>query len=440
MARALLVAAVAILAVGCGTESSGDAPSTTEAAATTTSAAIATTTAPGGLASASSAPRPAPPTTDAADPATTTDPSVETTVAPDTETAAGTTAGWLTGARATPTRTNDWGAPGPVERPVIAWRTSDEVLGAPVAVDGVLYAAFADQTLRAIDVRTGQVRWSRETGAGGDTPTVTEDAVWYVDRFDLVAVDRATGTDELARIPPPDDLATSSFPDAPTVVGGVAYVEYSSLADDVWTNTLVAVDLEAGRPTWRWASTSGRAMHPVIVAGDTVVVVEEHDVLALDARLGIERWSTTLTGDLSPNISLVADDALVVFDGRLRVFELRDGAQRWSSADGSLQHAASGPLLFTQELDVRAFHLPTGRVEWESSWDGQVLSDAISVGGEVVYVHGTQGGDIAAFDRSTGTPLWRLTHDDSLRAGIPLLAHDGVLVAVENDRQLVAFI
>jgi hypothetical protein len=306
--------------------------------------------------------------------------------------------------------------------------------------DGVLYAAFQDKTVRAIDVETGVEIWQRETGFGARTPTVTGDALYFADSFDLVAVDRTTGANELLRLVPPSDLEKSSSPQPPTIVAGSGYLMYSSLEEGVWTNRLVVVDLDTGMIKWQWASTSGRAPLPVMVTDDIVVVVAQLDVVVFERDTGVERWSHTLTGDLGPNIALIADDALIVRDTRLRALELTDGSQRWSAPDSSLQYASVPGLIVTQSLDVRALDSSSGSVAWATRWtNGLLLSDALSIGDGVVYAHGSSSGAIGAYDLATGAELWTIEHETGLQPGIPMVVHNGYLVAVEVDRQLVAF-
>jgi len=347
---------------------------------------------------------------------------------------------WVTGAAADPLRSRNWASAGPTSTPTVVWRIDDPVGGAPVVSDGILYASFQDATLRAIDFATGSEIWLRETSFGNRTPTVTENAVFFVDGLDVVAVDRATGTDELLRIVPPAGLDVPASPDAPTVVGGVAYVVYQRLDSGVWASELLAIDLESGLVKWRWNTQAGRGMLPVMVTDDAVVVVSEFVLSAFELETGAERWTVTLDGAISPNNALIADGALIVRGDRLRALELSDGSQRWSLSASSLQYASAGGSVFTQSLDVRAVDTTTGAVTWSTAWtEGRLLSDAISVGDGVVYVQGSFNGAIGAYDTVTGAELWAIDHEGGLQSSFPLVVHGGVLVAVEADRQLVAF-
>ncbi|MCP5028407.1 MAG: Hsp70 family protein [Actinomycetia bacterium] len=345
---------------------------------------------------------------------------------------------WLTGDLADPARSRDWQSPGPITRPSEVWRSADAIGGTAVAVDGVLYASFEDQTVRAIDLASGNEIWVRETSFGARTPTVTDEAVYFVDGFDVVAVDRATGTTELFRLAPGADDDPVS-PEAPTVVDGRIYVAYSGSEDSIWTNNLVVVDLDSGRILWQWGTTSDRALLPVVVTDEVVALVANTEVLVVDRDTGGERWSHTLVGDLSPNEVLAADGALIVRDSRLRAFDLATGTEQWSTPDSSLQYAATDGLVFTHSLDTRALDSATGDLVWSTPWDGPLISGTIVIGDGVVYSHGSSNGGLAALDAATGTPLWSLTDDEAFRPGLPLLPHDGYLVGVDSQRRIVVY-
>ncbi|MCP3857445.1 MAG: PQQ-binding-like beta-propeller repeat protein [Actinomycetia bacterium] len=202
---------------------------------------------------------------------------------------------WLTGDLADPARSRVWQSPGPIIRPSETWRSADAI--------GV-----------------------RETSFGARTPTVTNEAVYFVDGFDVVAVDRVARTTELFRLTPGADDGPVS-PGAPTVVDGRIHVAYSGSKDSIWTSNLVVVDLESGRILWQWGQTSDRALLPVAVTDEVVALVANTEVLVVDRDTGGERWSHTLVGDLSPNEVLAADGALIVRDSRLRAFDLATGTE-----------------------------------------------------------------------------------------------------------------
>ena len=345
---------------------------------------------------------------------------------------------WVTGDLADPARTRDWQSPGPTTTPSEVWRSADAIGGGPVAVDGVLYASFENQTLRAIDLASGDENWSRETSFGTRTPTVTDDAVYFVDGFDVVAVDRATGTRELFRLAPVADVDPVS-PEAATVVDGRLYVLYLGLDDSIWTNNLVVVDLDSGEILWQWGQTSGRGALPVVVTDEVVAIVADTEVLVVDRDTGIERWSHTLVDDHSTNQVLAADGALLLRDTRLRALDLATGTERWSTPDSSLQYAASDGLIFTHSLDTRAIDSVSGDLIWSTRWDGPVITGTIVVGDGIVYSNGSSNGGLVALDAQSGSVLWSLIDEEGFQPGLALLSHDGYLAGVDSQRRIVVY-
>jgi outer membrane protein assembly factor BamB len=159
-----------------------------------------------------------------------------------------------------------------------------------------------------------------------------------------------------------------------------------------------------------------------------------------EVATGVQRWNHTLTGDISPNIALITDGALILRDSRLRALDLSDGTQRWADPDSALHYAPVPGLIFTQALDVHAVDSSTGDTVWATRWpQGVLFSDAISASEDAVYVHGSSTGTIGAFDLASGVLLWNIEHEGGLQPGVPMTIHDGLLIAVETDRQLVAF-
>jgi len=350
--------------------------------------------------------------------------------------------GWVSGALADPLRSRDWGSAGPTEAPMSLWRTEETLAAgsAPVVADGVVYATFADSTLRALDLLTGELLWSRETRFGRGTPTVSEDAVFFLDRGRVVAVDRETGSIELVRVERPTDVDASLGAGDPTVVDGVVYVTYQrqiiSNLDD-WAIHLVATDLNTGRVRWQWSGGADDAALPVMITEDAAVLVAGTWAISLDSSTGTEQWRALHEGT---NNALITDGALVLNDSRLRSFDLDDGSERWSTVGTSPELAASDGVIVTHSDDVRAVDASTGAVNWTERPTGTGrLNEALSIGAGAVYSLGGFSGELGAFDLVTGEQLWLIQHDTAFDGLVPAVIQAGVLVAVEADGTIVAF-
>ena len=200
---------------------------------------------------------------------------------------------------------------------------------------------------------------------------------------DVSAYDRTNGT-RLWNVD--TDISISGGPGA-----GSGLVVVGSDAGEV-----VALAGADGALAWR-TSVSSEVLSPAAI-GQRVVVVRTGDgnLFGLDATSGERLWVhdrtvpvLTLRGTSAP---VIAGDVVVAgFDsGHLVAISLADGALRWES------QAAT----------------PTGRTELERLVD--IDADPIVSDG-IVYVT-TYQGNVAAFDLSTGRPVWR--RDMSSNAGL----------------------
>jgi outer membrane protein assembly factor BamB len=146
----------------------------------------------------------------------------------------------------------------------------------------------------------------------------------------------------------------------------------------VWTSRLpngyasvVAVDLTTGRPLWQhevWGQP--RYDRFAEVAGTSVVILDDDELLALGAEDGGVRWREPV-GDLGA--FAITTDVVVATDedGALTAFEGSSGREIWSrSSEGS-----GGPV-------------------------GPVIADDIVIGG-------AQEGAIVGLDLGSGRELWR---------------------------------
>jgi Protein kinase domain/PQQ-like domain len=240
-------------------------------------------------------------------------------------------------------------------------------VGSLAAGDGVVYAAGADAMAQAIDVRTGQARWtySLRGRAGRHTPVVADGAV-HVD----------------------DDSVTVYALDA------------------------------AG--TLRWEARGW-----LIAAGDGFVLASTTDdaardqVTAYDAATGEERWSSPVEGALSTGFALdtpgaAADGrAHVGLKGAVRTLDLATGAAVWEqplpelttvTLAGRTVYCTGGAA--TGQSTLVAFDAATGRERWRRTVEDRYGEIAVHDG--TVYVAGGHGVGLSALDAETGEPRWEL--------------------------------
>ncbi len=218
-----------------------------------------------------------------------------------------------------------------VESGSLRWtlETGHRVWAAPLIVSDTVYVGAMDRQLYAIDLATGDVNWTfgRE-GAFGGTPALA-DGTLYIGAFDNVfyAVDAETGTERW------HFEGEDWFWGSPAVYDDTVYVV------DV-KGRVYALNRTSGEEHWhRFLVTDQNEPVPVR-AGPTVdeggnqlfVTAESGTLYALDAADGSTNWRRPADGrGLSEPVvseSLVYQ-SLVLGTHRIRALQVEDGREAW---------------------------------------------------------------------------------------------------------------
>src|SRR5512137_183847 len=184
--------------------------------------------------------------------------------------------------------------------------------------------------------------------------------------------------------------------------------------------------------------------------GDGLVFVAGIDgkIHAFDAARGEARWTYTLKEEFASQ-PVVAGD-LVYFatlEGTLLALEARTGAWRWHFRReptgkflilGAGRPAVSDGVVYQGFADgsVVAFDALTGAVKWDRKVGRGTYPDIdadVQVSKDRVYV-ASYGGQVAALDRSNGTPIWEARAPDAYKARL-----DGDVLIVVTTKDVVAF-
>lgn len=268
-----------------------------------------------------------------------------------------------------------------------------EVLG---AAGNLLYVATADdaiesdgQTLYALSLDDGTVRWSGEIG-DPSAGLVTDEAVYVPTYGRLYAYDAATGEQWWTRA-----LRGYSYRTVAATDGTVCYV--ASEGDT--RGELFALDAATGETKWshdEWFATS-TTLHE-----GTLYVGGEH-VAAFDPASGDRRWQADESGFVSR--VPVRDGTLYAGGDAVRAYDTEDGTLGWTwtpeEAVEGLQTAAVGAdsiyVDSWSDADPRnqyKFALSlAGKKQWAFK-DETDLTD-LSSDGERAYVGG-ENGDVYA--------------------------------------------
>lgn len=284
----------------------------------------------------------------------------------------------------------------------VAWFAplGSPVLSAPVVGHGrgvapLIYVAGTDGFLRALDTRTGAVRWRAGLGDSlADSSPALGDGRVYVDGFGTLtlAFDAATGrplwqadNGHLPTAPPtyfrglvlvPSDGNFLSCYDA---ANGKLYWRFQSedALADFWPTTgaaaaagrtayvamgasaeFMAIDVVSGLKRWEYALGERPAGAPVLAAGAVYVATALGRIVSLDAAEGALRWEASLprgVGRGTRASPVVAEGRLFVGsdDGRLYALSTRTGSRLWTFQTGA-------PVLGAPVVEGSTLYLPGG--------------------------------------------------------------------------------
>ncbi|MGW3181301.1 outer membrane protein assembly factor BamB family protein [Kitasatospora sp. NPDC001119] len=264
-----------------------------------------------------------------------------------------------------------------------------------------LYASGFDGCVRALDPRTGEIRWSRTVStpdaaaAPGGWPLVAGDGVVCVATDTRLRVlDAASGEQRWEAALP--DWSEGGWRQGPAVGGGSVFAVYGS--------SVRCYDLATGAP--RWTGPAGVSAALALDGGTVYAAGRPRGLLALDARTGERRWERDLvvSGPLT-----VHRDALLV----------------------------SSPPETMASTIVAALDPATGAQLWASVQHGE-LSCPVSAAGRTVYMGG--GDRLFGLDTTTGDWVWKANTFAGRKGGTPAMVatEDGVY-AWSGDGRLWAF-
>ncbi len=281
------------------------------------------------------------------------------------------------------TRTGVNPGPGLANPPVELWTSSPNTTHTdPVVADGVVYTITGNGDLLAVDARTGQGLWRRDTDVVGDAivPPLVAGGVLYAGLPDgnFYALDAANGAVRWQY--PAGGLSCGS----PALVNGVVYGAEGCDMPGIPGGAVFALDAATGRELWRVTIDDGRITTPAVAegmvfvgaGGPTVSHGYPTHIRAFDAATGQERWIVEVGGiESSPAF---ANGTLYVASARgLWALAPADGSVRWHAQVGrddaavSAPPAVAGGLVFAASNDgyLYAFDAGTGEPRWEfDSW------------------------------------------------------------------------
>lgn len=286
------------------------------------------------------------------------------------------------------------------------------------------------QTQALIRVRPPfRVVWSRGLGSLVEFPAVVKDGVAYVanSRGTVRALDMRTG-DVIWRHDTPNGKMASS----PAVWGTVLVVH--GMDGHVWV-----LRRSDGRLLWHYDVGSPVESSPIVRRGVDVFGAWNGTITALDLRTHRVRWRR-YDGCKITSSAALAGATLYIGDycGRLLALSARNGRLRWSGGvNGRIYGtpAVAGGRIFVPSSDggsLTAFSR-SGRFLWRRSVGSYVYSSPATWGGRVFF--GAYNGVFYAVSAASGRTLWTVGLGGPISGAAVVV--DGVAYAGSFARRIV---
>jgi outer membrane protein assembly factor BamB len=251
-----------------------------------------------------------------------------------------------------------------------------------------------------------------------------------------------------------NDLAKDRIVAAPLQINGVAYVATSD-------NLLLALDAETGDELWRFAAEFSIWAQPTYHDGTLFIASLDRHLYAINAADGSQKWAVELSGAMSAQPIINADDHLVYaasFDQEVHALDIDSGDEVWSvmATDWvwSAPALADGTLYFGDSSgNVFAVAAADGEVLWQSgvhsmnvvatvaqnpplAIKGAIQASPVVQDG-VVYLASlgnseSEEGLLVAMDAANGEELWQVTTPAPLFS-TPIIIGDVIVVALQSD-------
>lgn len=291
----------------------------------------------------------------------------------------------------------------------------------------LLYVGSCSSTFYALDRRSGDIRWSYDTGQDGpqrsfhgdplivdDLVLITADNAWVTDGVGHVyAFDRTTGR---LRWKHREEIGVST-----NLARSGAMVYAVTLADE-----LIALDLKTGELRWRFGSGAfagrvERSAAPAATGNRVYMGALDGTVYALNATTGTVAWQCFIGARVSTALVMAGDDLYAgTAAGRLVRLDPRTGDVRGEIDLGELLFyipavTEGSVVVFAGTERLVCVERSLARICWERKTNERWNSKGPVVVGPLVLA-GTAEGLVTALRLADGTPVWSRRVDGEVRS------------------------
>ncbi|MEV6576486.1 PQQ-binding-like beta-propeller repeat protein [Streptomyces sp. NPDC051577] len=329
----------------------------------------------------------------------------------------------------------DVGAP-PVSKLEEVWHSSliSRTTSEPTGSAGTVYVTHGDRELRALDTKTGSVKWRFATsGPVTAPPTVHGSTIAFTDsEGTLYNLDSSTGQTRWRR---QADYAATAVTIAAPAPGRAPWIYVATPRGPE------ALDL-TGRHQWAFPTRSALSTPLSIEGGRAYFGSRDTSMYAIDALTGRLLWSTRIGSPISTPASVDGTSVYVgSTNGQIRALSTSSGVLQWGRRTGSAvkQPIAVGQSGRTKAVfavagrKVIALVAADGRLSWTHPTATTQLSAPSLAGGQLLLGEGNR---VIALDPETGRTVWQKALDGQVAA--PVMTEGRLLIATAG-QQLHAF-
>jgi outer membrane protein assembly factor BamB len=279
------------------------------------------------------------------------------------------------------------------------------MVGMLLAYSGVAWAATLSNTSDPVPQTNGRVNTIAVSGdtvyiGGSFTEVISKDGV-AVARSRLAAINANTGklTDWAPQVNRP---VSALAVDGDRVYAGGVFTR----ADGKRHNYVAAIDAATGKVDHTFDAGTDLPVRALAASGRFLYLGGEFGAVNGEVRSRLARVRVDgITGELDPNWTPAAN-------GAVRTLELSPDSNRlyaggeFTTISGKTRRNLAALVASTGDLDTT----------WLRDYPGRPVYDVEASGTRVYVAGGGVGGEAAAFDASTGAPLWSLKGDGDFQA------------------------